>query len=439
MKGELVAAITSGLFFTQIQELNVTTNSHCQDTPNEARLHMALELSSSKWKLGFSDVVGRRPRIRTIDAGNLGALEDEIKLAKKCFRMDEDTRVSSCYEAGRDGFWIHRCLVSMGIDNHIVEPASIEVSRKKRRAKTDRIDVEKILSALMRHLSGEKYACRMIRIPDADQEDARNLNRELETLKSEKTSHTNRIRGLLAAQGITGVLIDRHFPKRLSLASTADGRPLNDHLKARLEREFERLALAVDQIRALQMQQVAMLREAAKAEREAEMADRRRVLKQSYGDRIAATAYQLSQLSGIGMVTSWTLSAEIFAWRDIKNRRQLAALAGLTPTPYASGEEEKEQGISKSGRAELRSLMIEIAWGWLLFQPQSDLAKWYRRRFDDGTRRNKKRGIVALARKLLVALGKYVRDGEIPAGARLGESHSSYHISLRLPATAAAA
>ncbi len=156
------------------------------------------------------------------------------------------------------------------------------------------------------------------------------------------------------------------------------------------------------------------------------------MLKPSYVDRIASTAYHLSQLSGIGVVSSCTLSAEVFAWRDIDNRRQLAALAGLTPTPFRSGEEEKEQGISKSGRAELRSLMIEIAWGWLFYQPQSELAKWYRRRFDDGTRRNKKRGIVALARKLLVALGKYVRDGEIPAGARLGESHSSYCPSLRL-------
>ena len=138
MKGKLVAAITSGLFCTQIQELDVTTNSPCQDTLTEARLHMSLELSSSKWKLGFSNAIGRRPRIRTIDAGNLGALKVEIQLAKKCFRMSEDALVSSCYEAGRDGFWIHRCLISLGIDNHIVEPASIEVNRKKRRAKTDR-------------------------------------------------------------------------------------------------------------------------------------------------------------------------------------------------------------------------------------------------------------------------------------------------------------
>ena len=178
------------------------------------------------------------------------------------------------------------------------------------------------------------------------------------------------------------------------------------------------------------MQQAAMLREAAKAERKARQTERQQV---------APIAQHLTQLAGIGPVTSWTLSAEVFSWRDIGNRRQLAALTGLTPTPHASGEEEKEQGIGKSGRAELRSLMIEVAWGWLLFQPDSELSKWYRRRFDDGTRRNRKRGIVALARKLLVALGKYVRDGELPGGARLsGPTHYSYAASLRPRPTEAA-
>ena len=402
----------------------MTTSPNRQITPSQPQLHMGIELSSAKWKLGFSDCFGRRPRIRTVDAGDLSSLQQEIQSAKKAFRLEDDCPVSSCYEAGRDGFWVHRVLVSLGIDSHIVEPASIEVSRKKRRAKTDRIDVEKIVIALMRFLAGEKYACRMIRIPEAEHEDARNLNRELRTLKDEKTSHSNRIRSLMVTQGITDVSIDRHFCQRLSLLSTADGQPIGQQLKARLEREFERLALAVDQIRDLEMQQAAMLREAAKAERQVTKEESRREL-------IASIALHLSQLAGIGPVSSWTLATEVFSWRDISNRRQLAALAGLTPTPHSSGEEEKELGISKSGRAELRSLMIEIAWGWLSFQPTSALTKWYRHRFDDGTRRNKKRGIVALARKLLVALGKYVRDGEMPTGARLGTTHYRYSMSLR--------
>ena len=408
----------------------MTTSPSDQLTPSQRCLHMAIELSAAKWKLGFSDSVARRPRIRTIDAGQLEQLTLEIEAAKKTLRLDPETPVVSCYEAGRDGFWIHRCLISMGIESYIVEPASVEVNRKKRRAKTDRIDVERIVIALIRSLAGEKYACRMIRIPEVDQEDARNLNREMRTLKNEKTSHTNRIRSLLVTQGITDISIDHRFPEQLERYQTGDGHALGQQLKARLQREFQRLALTVDQIRELQMQQAAMLRQAAKAEHQARKTERHQV---------APLAHHLSQLAGIGPVTSWTLSAEVFSWRDIGNRRQLAALTGLTPTPHSSGEEEKEQGISKSGRGELRSLMIEVAWGWLLFQPDSELSKWYRRRFDDGTRRNRKRGIVALARKLLVALGKYVRHGELPEGARLsGSTHYTYLASLR-PRPAAAA
>jgi transposase len=174
------------------------------------------------------------------------------------------------------------------------------------------------------------------------------------------------------------------------------------------------------------MQQAAMIRQATKEVEKSE--------KERNSSRAAIIAEHLCQLSGIGPVTAWTLATEIFSWRDIANRRQLAALVGLVPTPHASGDEEREQGISKSGRGELRVLMIEIAWGWLMFQPESDLAKWYRRRFADGTKRNRKIGIVALARKLLTALGKYVRDGEIPAGAKLiGKRKFSYQMSLKAP------
>lgn len=403
----------------------MTTNPRNQTTNSDFTLHMALELSASKWKLGFADRFGRRPRIRTIDAGDLEQLKTEITNAKKALGLDRDAPVCSCYEAGRDGFWLHRCLVTMGIDSHIVEPASIEMSRRKRRAKTDRIDAEKIVIALMRFLAGEKYACRMIRIPEVEAEDARNLNREMRTIKGEKTSHTNRIKSLLAAQGVTEVPIDRNFKQWLDQTNTPQGARLGPELKARLRREFDRLALAVEQVRELQMYQAALLRKAAESERAQLQAERR-------ADRLASIAHHLSQLGGIGPVSSWTLAAEIFSWRDIKNRRQLAALAGLTPTPHASGGEEKEQGISKAGRGEIRSLLIEVGWGWLQYQPQSELSRWYRHRFGDGTRRNKKRGIVALARKLLVALGKYVRDGVVPAGARLtGELKYNYLASLR--------
>ena len=299
----------------------------------------------------------------------------------------------------------------MGIESHIVDPSSIQVNRKKRRAKTDRIDAQKIVAALMRFKAGDRWACRMIRIPEADVEDARHLNREMRTIKTERTAQTCRIKGLLVTQGIVIKVISRSFIDQLEQMQTADGKPIGKHLKERLIREFERLSLATKQIRTLQMQQANMIRTAA------------REIQNSVAERTsplgAELAEHLIQLSGIGPVTAWTLSTEIFLWRDIANRRQLAALVGLVPTPNCSGDDQREQGISKSGRGELRVLMIEIAWGWLIHQPQSDLAKWYRERFGDGTKRNRKIGIVALARKLLVALGKYVRDGEIPAGAKL--------------------
>lgn len=402
----------------------MTKNPQVQLTDQSAPLYMAIELSAATWKLAFADRLGRHPRIRSVDAGNLEKLQGEIATARKSFNLEDNCPVISCYEAGRDGFWVHRCLVAMGVDSLIVEPASIEVNRKKRRAKNDRIDAGKIVTSLMRYRTGDKFACRMIRIPDEEAEDARQLNREMRVIKTEKTAHTNRIKSLLAAQGITSVTIDRTFLQQLDHWKTADGHLLLDGLKTRLRREFDRLALAVEQIRELQMQQAQMLRTAAK---EVQLAESQRT-----SPKHAFIAEHLVQLGGIGTVTAWTLATEVFSWRDIANRRQLAALVGLTPTPYDSGGEEKEQGISKNGRSELRVLMIEIAWGWLKHQPGSELTQWYAKRFADGTKRNRKIGIVALARKLLVALGKYVRDGEIPAGAVLsGELKFNYLPSLK--------
>lgn len=403
----------------------MTTNPQVQLTMVHTPLHMAIELSASSWKLCFADRLGRRPRVRAVGAGDFVKLQAEIEAARKVFGLAADSPVISCYEAGRDGFWVHRCLVVMGIESHIVEPASIEVNRKKRRAKTDRIDAQKMVAALMRFKAGDRLACRMIRIPNAEAEDARHLNREMRVIKTEKTAHSNRIKSLLAAQGIVNVVIDRTFLRQLERMRSADGEPLLEGLKARLRREFDRLALAVEQIRELQMQQAEMLRAAAK---ETELAESK-----CSSPRHAVMAEHLVALAGIGPVTAWTLSTEVFSWRDVKNRRQLAALAGLTPTPHTSGDEENEQGISKSGRGEIRALMIEVAWGWLRYQPRSDLTRWYRQRFAEGAKRSRKIGIVALARKLLVALGKYVRQGEIPQGAKLSQEMNFNYLPLLKP------
>ena len=214
----------------------MTTNSARQVNTSHTALHMALELSASKWKLGFADQLGRSPRVRSIEAGQVRQLKAEIAKAKKAFGLPPDAPVISCYEAGRDGFWIHRCLVSMGIESHIVEPASIEVNRKKRRAKTDRIDAQKIVTALMRFKSGDRFACRMIRVPDAQAEDARNLNREMRTIKTERTAHSNRIQSLLVTQGIVDVVMNRNFPDQLPGLRTATGQPLGKQQRERLRR-----------------------------------------------------------------------------------------------------------------------------------------------------------------------------------------------------------
>jgi transposase len=316
----------------------------------------------------------------------------------------------------------------MGVESHIVEPASIQVNRRRRNAKTDRIDCQKILNALIRWKAGDQYACRMIRIPDKAHEDARHLNREMRAIKKERTVHVNRIKGLLVAQGCQ-FEINSNFPVHLQQAVGGDGKPLGQRLVQRLLREFDRLRLATEQIRALQQEQMVLIRKARSAVAQSSAAS-------DHLDLVTKIAEHLTTLRGIGAVTAWTLSAEIFSWRDIANRRQLAAFVGLVPTPHASGNEEKEQGISKSGRSDLRVLLIEVAWMWLRYQPESDLALWYERRFAKGTSRQRKIGIVAVARKLLVALGKYVRDGEVPSGADLSVSlTTSYLPSLTAKVT----
>ena len=394
----------------------MTMTPQVQSNVSASDLHISLELSLETWKIGFADRLGRNPRLRDVPAGDFQLLRTEIRRAKQHFQLPEECPVYSIYEAGRDGFWIHRVLISLGIENMIIDSASLETTRRKRNPKTDRIDARKLVSALMRYRTGDKTACRVIRIPDHVAEDARHLHREMKTLKAEKTQHTNRIGSLLAIHGIRKS-INARFGETLDATHTGDGQPLGDELRERLKREFRRLQLAVEQIRELQQQQAKILRQAEK--------DHTQVA------RHAQLAQKLMMLGGIGPVSSWTLSAEVFAWRDIANRRQLGALAGLTPTPYNSGSGEREQGISKSGRGDLRSLMIEIAWGWVRWQPDSELTKWYQRRFVDN-KRSRKQGIVALARKLLTALGKYIREGEIPAGARLkkGPLRHTYMPSL---------
>ena len=359
-------------------------------------LYMAMELSASKWGLAFSNE--EKVRQITVTAGDQAGLLVQIKRAKEKLGLPENAPVVCCYEAGRDGFWIHRFLEREGMRNHVVDAAGIEVNRRKRRVKTDRLDAESLVRMLIRYEKGERTLWRVAKVPSEAEEDERRLHREIQRLKKERTSHCNRMRGLLVLQGVRlgrrtviGLAVDR--------LRTWDGKELPAALREELLRECERLRVLEDQIKELEKTQ-----------------QQRVKTPQTDSDRVAG---KLSQLRGVGPVSSWILSKEFFGWRTFHNRREVGALAGLTGTPYASGSSERDQGISKAGNVRVRWVMIELSWRWLQFQPGSALSKWFWERFGRGNGRMRRIGIVALARKLLVALGKYLDPGEIPEGAVL--------------------
>ncbi len=363
-------------------------------------LYLALELSWTSWKLAFTVGAGQKPRLRSIAARDTDALLLEIRKAKHRFGLPDETPVISCYEAGRDGFWLHRYLEHQGIENLVVDAASIEVNRRRRRAKSDNLDATKLVGMLIRWHLGEKKLWAVVHVPTADDEDRRQLHRELIELKARRTEQTNRIKGLLAGLGLS-VRIDAEFPGRLDGLRQWDGTAVPSGLRQRLLREFQSWQLVGGQIHDLEARRTEQIRDPLTPQ----------------GEQVR----QLLKLKGIGENTAWLLVREFFGWRGIRNRRELGSLAGLTPTPYDSGEVRREQGISKAGNRRVRWMMIELAWGWLRYQPDSDLSLWYQRRFAAGNTRLRKVGIVAVARKLLVALWKYLETGEVPAGAEVEE------------------
>jgi transposase len=363
-------------------------------------MFMALELSAAKWKVGTTVGVGQKPRERTVDAADLEALSEEITKAKRRFDLPLDARVVSCYEAGRDGFWLHRWLTKQGVQNVVIDPASVHVDRRKKKAKTDRLDLGKLLRTLIRWHDGEAKAWSVVQVPSVKDEDDRQLHRELQALKSEKTRHTNRIKSLLVSQGVK-LAIRRDFVDSLRQCRLWDGSPLPEHLVDRLEREYRRLETVRQQILQLEAQ-------------------RREALKASTDEKVEK-ARQMKRLHGIGVNSSWLFVMEFFGWRQFENRRQVGSLAGLTPTPHESGAMSRELGIDKAGNARIRTMAIEIAWSWLRFQPKSELSLWFQRRFGNGGKRARRIGIVALARRLLVALWRFVDHGVVPAGAVLSK------------------
>jgi transposase len=360
-------------------------------------LYVAFELANSTWKLACSN--GSKVRHVTVPAADLDQVQGAILGAKRHFGLGDKVHTVSCYEAGRDGFWLHRYLHSCRIDNVVVDSASLEVNRRLRRAKTDRVDAAKLLSMLIRYHGGEKHLWKVVRVPSREDEDARHLHRELEALKRERTRYRNRIHGILIQQGLRiNNPSKKKFVQELELLRTWDGRKLPAEMKVRMVRVYERLRLVEDQISTLVKEKIQRLKE---------------------GNARMAQVAQLLRLPGIGPVSSWTFVMEFFGWRRFRNRREVAALAGLTPTPYDSGTRLREQGISKAGNRRVRTLAIEIAWAWLRYQPRSKLSRWFLERFAAGGSRMRRIGIVALARRLLIDLWRFLEYGVIPEGAEV--------------------
>lgn len=370
--------------------------------PDAARvpstLYVAFELGNTEWKLAMTTRIDQAPVVRTIPARELAALETEIARATAHVGLPAGAPVESCYEAGRDGFWLHRYLASRGITNRVVDSSSIEVNRRRPRAKTDRLDACKLVTMLLRAAGGEKKVWSEVRVPTPTAEDQRQVHRELLFARRDRGRHTNRIKGLLAAQGVPLARL-RELPSHLEQARRWDGTPLPPRLCARLAREWDTVVDYTTRIRALKAERRALLR--------------------ATDDPAIAQVRQLNQLCGVGIDSAWLYVMEFFSWREFRNRRQVGGLAGLTDTHYQSGDLQHEQGISKAGNRWVRALAINTAWAWLRYQPQSALAQWYMQKFGTGTSRTRKIGIVALARKLLIAFWRYLETGMIPEGAVL--------------------
>jgi transposase len=360
-------------------------------------LYLSFELGERDWKLAFSIGLGQRPRHRTMRAGRLPVLDDEIARARQRFGLAADCPVRSCYEAGRDGFWLHRALLARGIDNVVVDASSIEVNRRARRAKSDRLDAEKLNEMLLRHHAGGRRVWHVVRVPSEADEDRRHLERERQTLIQDRTRLRNRIQGLLATHGVT-LRLAGGGAAALGTARRWDGTPLPTGLVARLRREWARLEAVGAAVAALEAERTtAMTRPNATAQ----------------------CSRRLARLRAIGPTFAWTLASEVFGWRAFRNRREVGGLLGLTPTPSQSGAERRELGIAKSGDPHLRALAVELAWLWLRYQPRSALSRWYQARYARGGPRLRRIGIVALARKLVIALWRYVAFDQLPEGAVL--------------------
>jgi transposase len=376
--------------------MTATTQREESTATARDRLLMAIELGRREWKVGVTTQRGQRIRRRTLPADAWECLPQEMAAARKRLDLPADAPVTSCDEAGRDGFWIHRYLTGLGVENLVVDSSSLEVDRRARRAKTEAIDLAKLLSMLRRHRSGEKRVWRVVHIPSEQDDARRQPHRELWTLKRDRTRVTNRLAGLLATVGVY-VTGNAKLPMRLDGLRQWNGEPRSATLRARVARESDNVTLLTTQIQVLERARRLELRE--------------------HADAVVARVRHLLQLRGIGEQTAWLFVTELFAWRQFRNRREVGGMTGMVGTPYRSGLLNREQGISKAGNTRVRSMAIQIAWSWLIDNRHSALTPWYTERFARGGPVARKIGIVAVARRLVIDLWRDLDAGVIPQGA----------------------
>jgi transposase len=369
-------------------------------TPSGHTLHCALELSKNTWLLAIQFPDRPQPSIYAIEGGNTEKLMTKLTAAQDSWvKMSGAVpAITVCYEVGYDAFWLARFLKERGVECLVIDPGSLQVNRRGRPVKTDRVDVKVLLRTLIAWCRGERHVWSLVRIPSIEEEDLRRSHRERSRLVRERTAHINRIKGLLFAQGIRGINVKSQY-KILAVDKlvTGDGHRLPPRIASEIAREIQRLAMVQDQIAEIE-------RERDTAPTSCEATERKRQL--------------LLQLKSIGPAISALLSREVY-YRQFANRRQVGSFLGLTPSPYNSGEEERCQGISRAGSGHVRSIMIETAWLWIRHQPKSELTRWFIERTAGQSTRMRKIMIVAVARKLAIALWRYVEYGLVPHGAIL--------------------
>jgi transposase len=373
-------------------------------TGGSAVLKMAVELAAGTWRLASAVSSGHRPRQKSIQVTCFESLREavvqELAMAKKKLGLPESAAVVACYEAGRDGQWVRRFFESLGVQCLVIHASSTQVDRRRRRAKTDRLDAQMLLGSLIAYLGGDRRAFRVIHPLSCEAEDARQRGRHLDVLRRDRAAIGCRVRSLLVAQGVVGTLrIDRVLAANLERLQRWDGSPLPPELLIRLQEEMSRWIDLDERVAA-------------------RVARRRRVMAEGgFGHQETA---KLQRMRSLGEEVASVLALEGgLAYRQFRNGRQVGAYCGLAPTPHASGQSRRELGIGKDGSARVRRTSIELAWLWLRLQPDSELTLWFRRRFGDGSSRVRRIGIVALARKLMVALWRYLDQGIVPVGAVL--------------------